>query len=336
MNTDNSRIAYFDNLKFVLICLVVIAHGFANHIGENANLPSVFVFINTFHMPLFIFVSGLFYSCKNISQRIILLVTYGLYFKGLIWLNDGILGHTWGKFELFKEESMPWFLFVLAVWEGFAYIVRKMNPKFVLTGAVIVGCLAGHDAMVTGSEFFSRMIVWFPFFYMGVLVDREKLTAFMEEKKPTHSALLKIICMILMFLYAAICIVRRADIWNLMGLIIPRTLFADMPFKCTLLTRLIYYVGVSALGIGFMSIIPTVNIGWGGITKWGKRTLQVYIYHIFIRNILDKNSWSRNLCSTNLHILLYIMINILIVIVLSQKIFSIPTDYIKENIFQKN
>lgn len=327
----NGRIAYFDNLKFVLICLVVIAHGFANHIGENANLPSLFVFINTFHMPLFIFVSGLFYSNKNVSERIMLLVTFGLYFKVLGRLIDPACV---GAFYLFRETNMPWFLFALAAWEGFAYIVRWVNPKFVLAGAIIIGCLAGYDAMITGSEFLSRMIVWFPFFYMGVIVDREKLIAFIKDRKPTRLTFLKIMCMILMLLYAVICVVYRASIWNLASLIIPTTLFADIPFNCNAFTRLAYYAGVVVLGIGFMSIIPTEYRG--GFSKMGKRTLQVYMYHIFIRNILDKNGWAKYLCSSNLHVFLYIIFNILLVIVLSQKIFSIPTDYIKRNLLKKD
>lgn len=262
---DDSRIAYFDNMKFILICLVVIAHGFANHIGENVNLPSLFVFINTFHMPLFVFVSGLFYSNKNVSERIILLVTYGLYFKILSWLMNGLILATW-DFNLFRETDMPWFLFALAAWEGFAYIVRKINPKFVLAGTVMIGCLAGYDAMVTNSEFLSRMVVWFPFFYMGVMTDREKLITFIKDNKSLQLFILRIMCVILMLVYAVICVVYRGNIWNLASLIIPRTLFADMPFQCNIFTRLVYYAGVAVLGIGFMSIIPG-----GGIYKNGER-----------------------------------------------------------------
>lgn len=195
---SGSRSAYFDHLKFVLICLVVIAHAFSNHIAQNVNLPALFMFINTFHMPLFIFVSGLFYSDSHVSKRIILLVTYGLYFKVLGWL----IGPAWVEFSLFKETSMPWYLFALAVWEGFSYLVRKVNPKFVLAGAVIIGSHAGYDAMVTGSEFLSRVVVWFPFFYMGVIADKEKILTFIKGKKSAWLTALKFMCMILMFSYA--------------------------------------------------------------------------------------------------------------------------------------
>lgn len=108
-----------------------------------------------------------------------------------------------------------------------------------------------------------------------------------------------------------------------------------MPFKCNILTRFAYYAGVVAIGIGFMAIIPKREYG-GIFAKWGQRTLQVYMYHIFIRNIFDKNGWAEYLCSSNYHIFLYIVLNVLLVIILSQKVFSIPTDYIKKNLFQKN
>lgn len=333
---EGSRSAYFEQLKFALICLVVIVHAFGYHVEQNLNLGALLVFINTFFMPLFAFVSGLFHSDNHISKRFILLITYGLYFKALEWLIGSLTQHVWGGFSLFKETTIAWYIFALALWEGFSYLVRKVNPKFVLAGAVIIGSLAGYDAMVTGSYFFSRVIVFFPFFYMGVIADKEKVLTFIKGKKSARLTALKFTCMILMFLYAVICVVCRNKIWDLASLVVPTTLLTEMPFKANILTRFAYYAGVVVIAIGFMAIIPQKEIGRGIFAKWGQRTLQVYIYHIFIRDIFDKNGWAEWLCSSTYRIFLYIILNVLFAIILSQKVFSIPTDYIKNNLFKKN
>ena len=68
------RIALWDNLKFILIILVVIGHLADEFTAKSDVYKSVFLFIYTFHMPLFIFISGLFHSEKNIVKRCIFLL----------------------------------------------------------------------------------------------------------------------------------------------------------------------------------------------------------------------------------------------------------------------
>lgn len=63
------RVAYYDNLKGILIVLVVVGH-LLEPVAVSANMTTMqFVdFIYLFHMPLFIFVSGLF--CKSICKKV--------------------------------------------------------------------------------------------------------------------------------------------------------------------------------------------------------------------------------------------------------------------------
>lgn len=47
---------FIDNLKVILIFLVVFGHLIERYIDTNSTLLGVYMFIHTFHMPLFIFV----------------------------------------------------------------------------------------------------------------------------------------------------------------------------------------------------------------------------------------------------------------------------------------
>lgn len=64
---ENAKHDYFiDNIKFILIFLVVFGHLIERYIDTNSTLMGVYMFIYLFHMPLFIFVSGLL--SKNIKK----------------------------------------------------------------------------------------------------------------------------------------------------------------------------------------------------------------------------------------------------------------------------
>mgnify|MGYP007069918102 CR=1 FL=1 len=75
------RCAYYDNIKFVLIILVVIAHAFSIDFGISSYAPALFIFINMFHMPAFIFISGLFHKNEQVDRRMMLLASYLLLYK---------------------------------------------------------------------------------------------------------------------------------------------------------------------------------------------------------------------------------------------------------------
>ena len=59
---------FIDNLKVILIFLVVFGHLIERYIDTNSTLLGVYMFIYTFHMPLFIFVSG-FLSKKHLQEQ---------------------------------------------------------------------------------------------------------------------------------------------------------------------------------------------------------------------------------------------------------------------------
>lgn len=63
------RIAYWDNVRFFLIILVVIGHGI--HVYDSKIFSALFLFIYSFHMPLFVLIAGMFHKNENIEKRVI-------------------------------------------------------------------------------------------------------------------------------------------------------------------------------------------------------------------------------------------------------------------------
>lgn len=94
MNTfaSRERIALWDNVKFVLITLVVIGHVVDFATSKSLLCKSIFLYIYAFHMPLFIFISGLFFRHKNIFNKALFFVVVGFLLKILHSLNPLMWG----------------------------------------------------------------------------------------------------------------------------------------------------------------------------------------------------------------------------------------------------
>ena len=57
---------FIDNIKVVLIFLVVFGHLIERYIDTSNTLMGIYMFIYIFHMPLFVYISG--YLSKNINK----------------------------------------------------------------------------------------------------------------------------------------------------------------------------------------------------------------------------------------------------------------------------
>ena len=60
----NQRVEKWDILKFFLMFFVVLGHIADCYTLEHESMRSLYLFIYSFHMPLFIFLSGLFLRFK--------------------------------------------------------------------------------------------------------------------------------------------------------------------------------------------------------------------------------------------------------------------------------
>ena len=91
----NKRIAVWDNLKFILIFLVVFGHFMSPFTSNSIDLERMYFFIYIFHMPAFIFVSGLFskgsVDNKNYKKVFECIVLY-LFVKCIFYMSVNIFG----------------------------------------------------------------------------------------------------------------------------------------------------------------------------------------------------------------------------------------------------
>lgn len=158
----------YDNIRFVLIALVVLGHliEISNGIPHRLLL---YKFIYTFHMPAFIFLSGLMSSFHR--ERIVfkLLVPYIVmqcaYTLFLNWLTDS---NT--EISFTTPYWILWYILALTVYTCLipVYSTGSARGAFsILSFSIVLALLAGYDNSIGYYLSLSRIIVFQPFFLLG-------------------------------------------------------------------------------------------------------------------------------------------------------------------------
>lgn len=269
------RIYKFDNVKLLAIVLVVIGQ-FAEGFTDNSDMfRSWFVFVYSFHAPLFIFLSGLFTKQyekgqKFNIQKFTFLIAVGYLLKLLIYGGKMLNGEN-PALDLFGGYTVEWFVFVLAMHNLTAYILKGLNRNAVLIGSLALALAAGFFP-ISDEGYLSRYFVFMPFFFAGYYLTP------MTVRKFSHRTNVKFASIAFMFIYFVMCFRQREIIYPFRMLFTGRNPYATVPIEgCTFYHRLLCY-GISAvLIIAVISCIPNRKIPI--LTRMGRNTLGAYFWH---------------------------------------------------------
>ncbi len=162
------RQASYCNLKLFLLYLVVYGHWVEPQIGGSPLLLTQYRWIYFVHMPLFAFLSGLFLNREKDCLRLLgrCLPLYGLTQLLAIAL-------TGGDATLWTPWWHLWYLLSCSVWAGLGWLWfrfgRGRGKLLILAVAVLVGLLAGYVPWLDRTLSGSRTLVFFPYFWLGLI-----------------------------------------------------------------------------------------------------------------------------------------------------------------------
>lgn len=291
---EKGRQYFYDNAKFILIFLVVLAHAISPFKTDGDGYI-IFNFlwrsINTLHMPCLIFISGFFaksYIKSDGTIKVQRLFTYIVYYV-VAQLTVGafevfVLGNSIAKSMLAPRSSL-WFLLCLISWYIILPIVEKIRPEIMFPVAIVVGLLIGYDEKVSNFMAISRVITHFPFFLLGYYITGETM-----NKLRTKKAKLISIPVILAAVGSILLIMYLFSSKGPLNFSINSFITCDKSYfkifddkginpLLWFLPRVWFYLCATALGFGFLVWVPKrKNI----FTKFGSRTLAVYILHRYL------------------------------------------------------
>jgi fucose 4-O-acetylase-like acetyltransferase len=321
-----TRDAYFDNIKFILITLVVIGH-LIMPLSLGQTVRAIVLTIYAFHMPLFIFISGYFsknYKSKDYGKKIFtnLIIPY-LIFETLYSLFDYLLINTNSiVFSYFTPYWIMWYLFSMIIWKLILPYVANLKKSIALLISFTFSILIGYAEDAGYYASISRTIAFFPFFLMGFYFKKEYLNYFRSRKYKISSVV--IICLIFYLFYGYASTLKT------------EFLFHAVPYSVLeysgiygAIYRIISFIFAIILGMCVMIIVPKKQIPI--LSKLGRNTIYAYLLHGFIISYIYANSSSfYPYFDTDLKKIGLILIGCLIAIILSTDIVKLLFKWIIE------
>ena len=322
-----NRVALWDNLKFFLVTCVVIGH-FADRFTDISNIyDSIFLFIYSFHIPLFIFISGLMFKNKNITSKAIFFISIGFAYKIVSAVVERLLGTVKVEFFLLWDGGLSWFMFALAVYMVILKIIEKQNKEYILVFSIILACFVGYDPGIGDFLYLSRIIIFFPFFLSGVLLQNFDIIS-LKDKKSKYKFLAGLIVVI----WLGLCVFELDIFYRLRYLFTGRNPFFPQIMSYAPLARLASYT--ISFGMCFALIMLIPNRRMFLITDMGKNSINVYFWHMHIYYILNKLFGISNIFHYGVKgKITFLVIGVILSIILSQNIFNFPIRQIKKQVF---
>lgn len=294
METDaKGRIYFFDNLKFWLIMLVVIGHFINPVTGAHDLYKGLFMFIYTFHMPLFLYVTG--YFAKSVLDKVTgkfkfekilqFLILY-LFLTIVIFLINYYLRGNASTYNFFQPVNPGWYLMATMILYGMIPVIHRVKPVYVMVGSVVIALLVGFDPMVGDFLTLSRTICFAPFFFAGYYMTQEPV----EKMMTFGGRSMRIAALIFTVAFLIFCIWDPVNYYSLRKIVSPHYSYEEIQALGDLynllgpITRLAWYAVASIVSIAFMMVVARYKTFY---TKLGQRTLQVFIWHAIAVRLLD-------------------------------------------------
>ena len=307
------RSNYFDNIKGLLIILVVLGHLLEDFLNLGF-VKYLYIFIFSFHMPLFIFCSGYFATNLNFKKIINRLVFPYVVFQTLyFFFNTYVLKNTGVTYNFTDPAWTLWYLLSFIFWGVMVQFIKKVNIKVILV-AFAIGLLAGFSNSIGSYLSLSRTLVFFPFFLLGFYCNKNKIDFNKIKKNKLFVTMVSLLSVIIIFgLY-----IYMKNI-NIMWL------YSFLSYKSlnyNLFIRLGIYLVALILSAMTMIIVPNSKIY--KITNVGINSMAVYLLHGFIIRYLEK-VFHYGILSSNTKIISYLVITtVVIVLTLSSKYIAVP------------
>lgn len=327
METVRKRDYFFDNAKFLLILLVVLAHGISPLKNYSRIANMLWYIINTFHMATFIFISGYFAKSYvegegfKIQRVFTYLMLYVFSQIGLTVYEVVVMKETI-DYSFFGARGSLWFLQCLVAWHILLPFYAKLKKGFVIPFVFLCGLLVGYDRTADGTFAMQRVIVHFPFFLLGYYCTKENIEKLLSKKRiKLFAALVIIVFGIIAYRYAKIIpsriIVCSYNYFSIENLGITSVYFYWV-------ARVLFYISAILLGGAFLVWIPRKQMFF---TQFGRRTLQVYILHRLWYLPWQKYEWWE-MFNSDLGKILLVLLLIALTFVLSLKIFEYPFKWV--------
>ncbi len=289
-----ARDALFDNIRFILIFLVVLGHTLSP-IGKQPDaIQLIYKFIYLFHMPAFMLLSG--YFSKNVEkcrdtavQKYLLPYLIFNLLSSVIYLYQG--GKAWYVLDIFYPRWGIWFLLVLFVYR---FVLKDLvRIRLMLPLSFVIGLLAGCFDKLDSDFAWGRIFGFLPFFILGYYLTAEHIEKI--RKLPKYIPVLTGLLSVGFILFTHFN--QKYDWTSFLNFSHQMYFLRDSYRECGLGTfdglicRAAIYLFALLITFTLIALTPRKKTYLATV---GKNTMTVYILHLFILNeIKDLSIWPK-------------------------------------------
>lgn len=177
--TPDQREPYVDNLKAVLIALVVVGHTVGQFVDAAPGAGTLYTLIYLFHMPAFVLLCGVLTTSPDLSGRrvdgmirtlvlpfVVFQVLYAAFFSAAGRMSP------WDVDGLITPIYHLWFLVALFAWRLVAPFLARVRAPVAVVSAVALSLAAGLSQVWGPGLAFDRVVSFLPFFAIGLVMGK--------------------------------------------------------------------------------------------------------------------------------------------------------------------
>lgn len=271
--TSATRDFSFDNIRAVLIFLVIFGHALEYFRLTDQVAEFVYVFIYFFHMPVFIFISG--YFSKNLQRGRETAVRNFLLPYLLLNLVLSLIMLALGKIDeilILNPGWTLWYLYCMFIWR--LLLPDLVRVRHVLAASFVIAVFSGFLTEFGTYMAMARTLGFLPFFLAGYYC------------RPEHIARIRRLPFrrILSLVIAAVGLLT-AGLW-LSADLPPEILWGDRAYATIdipLWQNLLADIYLYALSFAFIFVFITLAKNRRRFyTIWGQNTLAIYLLHVYL------------------------------------------------------
>ena len=305
----------YDNIKFILIFLVVLAH--IMYVLECSHYLYFFIFL--FHMPAFVYISG--YFSKGGKKGIIKPIVLYIIFQTIYFLIDLIIFKKNISLNYFEPSWTLWYLLSLGIWNITITIIdfKKIKKKYICYIIIVllffISIISGYFDKIGNFFSLARIINFYPYFMIGYFTKNNSIQIFNSKDYKNNKKIIKHIFILFGIISSVFFLhTKNPNRRWLYGL------YSYNNAKYNITIRIMQILFSLFMIHLFNSIVPNKKVF---ISTIGSHTLYIYLIHgliikLFKQDIVDfkiEYNWFNIIISLILTIFLIIICEIIEMII---------------------
>ena len=279
MASSTKRDYRLDNVRCILIYLVVFSHLLVETKTRGPATSVLYQVINLFHMPAFVLLTGYFARFRPKRMVTGLVVPYVI-FQVLASVRKNIVaGRIWSAgLTLLYPQWTLWYLTACVLWYCTVPLLERVVSGraqiAVVAGAFVTSIAAGFAPWLGEFLDLARVVVFYPFFCGGYFMGRRGFSREIDALDPKRLRTVQLVSTVALIVAMALHYAHGAcPVW---------VLRRDTPYvnswECE--ARIIMQVVAAVWCLWLLLVVPNKELGMA--SEVGRNTLSVYLLHTWI------------------------------------------------------